>query len=138
MFALRAGLRFAEQPRVLDDDGYLYISGGIKEQIKLRGELKKKAGDKEAYFNHAVNPFRDAVGDKALVITGGIRSCKVIEEILDSGVDMVGLCRPLISEPDFANRILGPGGDIKARCISCNKCLLHIAKHPLKCVHFNK
>ena len=68
------------------------VSGGIKEQIKLRQALKKQAGEKEAYFRHAIQPFRDAIGDKALVITGGIRSRKVIEELLDGGVDMVGIC----------------------------------------------
>lgn len=114
------------------------VSGGIKEQIKLRGALKKQAGEQEAYFRRAIQPFRDAIGDKTLVITGGIRSRKVIEELLDGGVDMVGICRPLISEPDFANKISMLDNYKTARCISCNKCLLRIATQPLKCVEFNK
>ena len=113
------------------------VSGGIKEQIKLRRELKRAAGSREAYFTHAIKPFRSAVGDKPLAVTGGLRSQRAIEETLASGADMVGVCRPIISEPDFPYKIFKPGGDKKARCISCNKCLLHIAEHPLKCVHFN-
>lgn len=114
------------------------VSGGIKEQIKLRGELKKRAGGQEAYFRYAVEPFRDAIGDKTLAITGGIRSRRIIEQILEGEVDMIGVCRPIISEPDFPDKIMQPGAYNRARCISCNKCLLHIANHPLKCVHFNK
>ena len=114
------------------------VSGGIKEQIKLRRELKKQAGEEEAYFKHAIKPFRGAVGDKILSITGGIRSRKVMETLLDEGVDMVGVCRPIISETDFPKKIFETGDYERARCISCNKCLLHIAEHPLKCVHFNQ
>ena len=40
------------------------LSGGIKEQIKLRRMLKKQAGEQEAYFRSAIQPFRDAIGDK--------------------------------------------------------------------------
>lgn len=114
------------------------VSGGIKNQIKLRGNLKRKSGEAEAYFKHAIQPFRDNIGNKILSITGGIRSRKVMEEILGEGVDMVGVCRPIISEPDFPNKILEDEDYKGARCISCNKCLLHIAEHPLKCVHFEK
>lgn len=114
------------------------VSGGIRNQIKLRGDLKKKSGEAEAYFKHAIQPFRDTIGKKILSITGGIRSRKVMEEILDEGVDMVGVCRPIISEPDFPKKIFENGEYKRARCISCNKCLLHIAEHPLKCVHFDK
>ena len=114
------------------------VSGGIKEQLKLRQGLKKQAGEKESYFRQAIQPFRDAIGDKALVLTGGIRSRKVIEELLEGGVDMVGICRPLISEPDFPNKLLKLDDYRTARCISCNQCLLHIAAHPLQCVHFDR
>ena len=114
------------------------VSGGIRNQIELRRNLKKRSGESEAYFKHAIKPFRDAIGNKLLSITGGIRSRKVIEEILGEGVDMVGVCRPIISEPNFPKKIFENGGYKRSRCISCNKCLLHIAEHPLKCVHFEK
>lgn len=114
------------------------VSGGIRNQIKLRRNLKKKSGKAEAYFKNAIQPFRDTIGNKILSITGGIRSRKVMEEILGEGVDMVGVCRPIISEPDFPKKIFENGDYKGSRCISCNKCLLHIAEHPLKCVHFEK
>ena len=113
------------------------VSGGVKEQIKLRSKLKKKAGEKEAYFRDAIRPFRNAVGKKALAITGGIRSPNIMLDLLEEGVDMLGICRPLITEPDFPNKIFDPAQKNSAKCISCNKCLLSIATKPLKCVEFD-
>jgi 2,4-dienoyl-CoA reductase-like NADH-dependent reductase (Old Yellow Enzyme family) len=114
------------------------VSGGVKEQIKLRSKLKKKAGEKEAYFRDAIGPFKNAIGNKTLAITGGIRSLKIMQGLLDEGVDMLGICRPLISEPDLPNKIFNSPEKNTARCISCNKCLLRIASQPLKCVEFDK
>jgi 2,4-dienoyl-CoA reductase-like NADH-dependent reductase (Old Yellow Enzyme family) len=113
------------------------ISGGIKDQIKLRTRLMKEAGDWEAYFHQAIKPFRKAVGKKALTLTGGIRSQRAMEHLLDQGVDYVGMCRPLISEPDLPNRLLLTPDRREARCTSCNKCLIRIATRPLRCVEFD-
>ena len=114
------------------------VSGGVKEQIKLRSKLKKEAGEKEAYFRDAIKPFRKAIGNKALAITGGIRSLNIMQDLIDEGVDMLGICRPLISEPDFPNKIFDSPEKNTAKCISCNKCLLRIATQPLKCFEFDK
>jgi 2,4-dienoyl-CoA reductase-like NADH-dependent reductase (Old Yellow Enzyme family) len=114
------------------------VSGGVKEQIKLRSKLKKKAGEKEAYFRDAIEPFRNAIENKGLAITGGIRSLNIMQGLIEEGVDMLGICRPLISEPDFPNMIFGSPEKNTARCISCNKCLLRIATQPLKCAEFVK
>jgi 2,4-dienoyl-CoA reductase-like NADH-dependent reductase (Old Yellow Enzyme family) len=114
------------------------VSGGVKEQVKLRGRLKEEAGDQEAYFRDAIAPFRKAIGNKALAITGGVRSLDIMQGLIDEGVDMVGMCRPLISEPYFANQIFDSPAQTTARCTSCNKCLLRIAAQPLKCVEFDK
>jgi len=84
-----------------------------------------------------LRPFRNAIGDKALAITGGIRSLNIMQGLIDEGVDMVGICRPLISEPDFPNQIFDAPEKNTARCTSCNKCLLRIATQPLKCVEFD-
>ncbi|MBW2430921.1 MAG: NADH:flavin oxidoreductase [Deltaproteobacteria bacterium] len=114
------------------------VSGGVKEQIKLRNKLKREAGEKEAYFRNAIKPFRNAIGKKALAITGGIRSLNIMQGLIDEGVDLLGICRPLISEPDFPKKIFDSQETKTARCISCNKCLLRIATQPLKCVEFDK
>lgn len=113
------------------------MSGGIKEQMKLRALLKKEAAQREAYFAPAVEAFRRAVGDGGLAITGGVRSLPVMEELLGSGLDLIGLSRPLIAEPDLPKRLLHGPDRRPAKCTSCNRCLARIARQPLKCVEFD-
>ncbi|MCB2192001.1 MAG: NADH:flavin oxidoreductase [Deltaproteobacteria bacterium] len=113
------------------------LSGGVKEQVKLRNRLRREAGDKEAYFLPHLQAFRQAVGDTPLAITGGMRSRQAMEAVLAAGADMVGLSRPLISEPDLPNRLLHGPDRRRSRCTSCNKCLLSIAAEPLCCLEFD-
>ncbi|MCB2227069.1 MAG: NADH:flavin oxidoreductase [Desulfarculaceae bacterium] len=116
--------------------GLIEISGGIKDQIKLRARLKRQVGEAEAYFLPALAAFRAAVGGVPLAITGGLRTRAAMEGVLASGSDLAGLCRPLVSEPDLPQRLLGDAGDAAARCIDCNQCLLAIAEKPLACFNF--
>ncbi len=113
------------------------MSGGIKEQISLRARLKKEAGDREAYFEGAITAFRTAAGDTPLALTGGIRTLSVMEHLLKSGIDLIGVCRPVICEPDFPERLLQGPDRRTAKCTSCNKCLRRIAKQAVKCVEFD-
>ncbi|KJS12630.1 MAG: hypothetical protein VR67_07705 [Peptococcaceae bacterium BRH_c8a] len=114
------------------------VSGGVKDQIRLRAKLKQQAGPGEAYFRFAVKPFKQAIGAKALAVTGGIRSLPIMEELLNDGLDLLGICRPLICEPDLPDKFQAVSKQVTARCISCNKCLLGIANEPVKCVEFCK
>jgi 2,4-dienoyl-CoA reductase-like NADH-dependent reductase (Old Yellow Enzyme family) len=114
------------------------MSGGIKEQAKLRPKLQKEAGAKEAYFLSAVPFFRQAVGNAALALTGGMRSLEVMQGLLKNGIDLIGICRPLICEPNLPNRLLYSPDKRKAKCTSCNKCLIRISRQPVKCVEFDE
>ncbi|GBF32066.1 2,4-dienoyl-CoA reductase [NADPH] [Desulfocucumis palustris] len=131
---------YGEAARRLAEAGVdlVEISGGLKDQVKLRAGLKHQAGGGEAYFRHAVKPFKEALGEKPLAVTGGIRSLQVMEELLNEGADLVGISRPLIFEPDLPSRFLANSKQKTAGCVSCNKCLLGIAGGPLRCVEFNK
>ncbi len=113
------------------------MSGGIKDQIRLRAKLRREAGEAEAYFLPALEAFRAQAPDTPLALTGGLRSPAAMEAALAAGADMLGLSRPLISEPDLSHRLLATQDKRPARCTSCNKCLLHIASQPLKCVEFD-
>jgi len=115
------------------------LSGGIKEQSKLRAKLKVEAGAREAYFIQAIDAMREAMANTstALAVTGGIRSLPVMEEILVKGVDLVGICRPLICEPDLPNRLFFSNDKRPSKCTSCNLCLHHIARQAVKCVEFD-
>jgi 2,4-dienoyl-CoA reductase-like NADH-dependent reductase (Old Yellow Enzyme family) len=82
-------------------------------------------------------PSVEKVGRLPLALTGGLRSRPAMEKALASGADLVGLCRPLISEPNLPRRLLTEKGGPPARCIDCNQCLLAIAQRPLACVNFS-
>lgn len=60
--------------------------------------------------------------DIPIMVVGGIRHFDDMEAVLDAGADMVSISRPFISEPDLITRL--KTGQQKARCVSCNKCII--------------
>ncbi len=59
-----------------------------------------------------------------VTVVGGIRELKDIEEILNSGIDMVSMCRPFICEPDLVDKI-NSGEWQKSACTNCNLCTIY-------------
>lgn len=133
--------QYATVAKILSKMGVdlIELSGGIEKQIQLRARLSKEAGEREAYFYWAIDAMKEATAgtNTALAVTGGIRSIPAMEFLLKNGADFIGVCRPLICEPDLPNRLLHSPDKRQSRCTSCNKCLLHIARQPLKCVEFD-
>jgi 2,4-dienoyl-CoA reductase-like NADH-dependent reductase (Old Yellow Enzyme family) len=80
-----------------------------------------------------LHPFREAYNRAAareirkrtpipLILVGGIRSRAAMDDILAShDADVVALCRPLIREPDLADR-LRDGRATRSTCVNCNAC----------------
>lgn len=101
----------------LVEDGIdlLEISGGTYEHARLLGigaepeeRASKAAGTRrrEAYFLEYAAAMR-ASAHVPLAITGGFRSRQAMERALAEGlVDVVGLARPLVTEPELARRLL--------------------------------
>ena len=76
------------------------------------------------------------VVDIPMSLVGGIRSLTDVEAVLATGIELVSLGRPLISEPDFFNKMVLQ--DVQSRCISCNRCfVLPQLKYGIRCV-FNR
>jgi 2,4-dienoyl-CoA reductase-like NADH-dependent reductase (Old Yellow Enzyme family) len=71
-----------------------------------------------------------------VIAVGGIRNISDIQNIIAGGkADYVSMCRPFIIEPDIVAKFQ-TGQQEKAKCISCNYCLLGIAGGQLlKCYH---
>jgi len=96
----------------------LEISGGTYEQPRMSG-LEGGAMDsskseerlpstiaREAYFLEYAKDIRD-VFDGALMVTGGFRTRAGMDAALEAGAcDMIGLARPMCSDPDIANKLL--------------------------------
>ena len=94
------------------------ISGGLRANNSKKGIRRPS---EEAYFRPLAQLARPVTA-LPLALVGGMRTRGVMEAVLAAGeADFISLCRPLISEPDFPNR-LKTGEQEKSRCISSNNC----------------
>ena len=103
---------------MLNEEGLdlLEISGGNYEQPKLLGigglepvfeeKVQESTRAREAYFfDYAVEARR--VAKMPLMVTGGFRSADGMNDALSGGdVDMIGIGRPLCTDPDFPAKIM--------------------------------
>jgi 2,4-dienoyl-CoA reductase-like NADH-dependent reductase (Old Yellow Enzyme family) len=97
------------------------ISGGIggDKNINVRPGIRTE--EDEAYFRPLAQQTRQA-SQIPLILVGGFRSLQVMEDVLAAGdADFISVCRPLICEPDFPDR-LHHGLAEKSACISGNRC----------------
>jgi 2,4-dienoyl-CoA reductase-like NADH-dependent reductase (Old Yellow Enzyme family) len=91
------------------------------EENPARQKINKP--EKEAYNLGLALRIKEAVSCPVMVV-GGIRSYEIAEKtIREDGMDYIAMARPLIREPDLANRWL-QGDQSPARCISCNSCFM--------------
>ncbi len=75
----------------------------------------------ESYFAEFAAKLKDTV-KCVVMLTGGNKTYESIENVLqESNVDLIGLSRTLVSEPDLVSRWM-KDSTIKSRCISCNHC----------------
>ena len=112
---LRGGFNLEECVRVahwLAEDGVdlLEISGGTYEQLSLLGveptEVRESTRKREAYFVEYARQISDAARIP-LMITGGFRRRSIMEEVIQSGeVDIVGLARPLCTQPACSTHLI--------------------------------
>lgn len=71
-----------------------------------------------------------------LLLVGGIRSDAHIRQVLEAGLDMVSLFRPLICQPDLVLRL--QQGPYTSPCLSCNQCFAAIGTEGRTCVLHTK
>lgn len=78
----------------------------------------KKAGERAYYLPEALAIRSVGV---PVILVGGLRERRQMEEILAAGIDMVAMSRPLIREPDLPRKL--QQGQEKSACIGCNSCM---------------
>jgi 2,4-dienoyl-CoA reductase-like NADH-dependent reductase (Old Yellow Enzyme family) len=126
MDGMEGGLTAEEGVQVaaaLDEMGLdgVEISGGISGGGDLSTRKGINSEAKEAYFRPLAQKARP-VTRLPIILVGGFRSRSVMEEVLATGdADFISICRPLICEPDFPNR-LRLGQQERSACISANLC----------------
>lgn len=117
---LEEGLQVAAALREMGFDA-VEVSGGLddgKRPLSIRPGIRSEDG--EAYFRPWARQVRAAT-DLPLLLVGGLRSRRVMEDVLASGdADFISLSRPLICEPDLPRRLWD--GQERAACISGSRC----------------
>lgn len=109
----------------LSDDGIaaIEVSGGSEASADKLGPARAKVHkeEDEAYLADLSSAMKAAVPVPVITV-GGVRSLKVIGDILDGGkADYVAMSRPFIREPHLVARWQA-GDTQKATCMSCNGC----------------
>ena len=97
------------------------ISGGIGGGRNLNTRPGIKHEGHEAYFRPLVKRARQAT-KLPLIMVGGLRTKAIMEDVIASGdADFVSMCRPLICEPDFPERMRSED-QARSSCLSGNSC----------------
>ncbi len=93
-----------EQPRMIDFDR--------KDPLASHKNKRESTRKREAYFLEFVPKLSSAV-DIPIMVTGGFRSATAMESaISDDNVDIIGLGRPLVIDPEGAAKLLA--GEVDA------------------------
>jgi 2,4-dienoyl-CoA reductase-like NADH-dependent reductase (Old Yellow Enzyme family) len=105
---------------------YFAIQGKSESQkrklIQKLKAMKNEVKFEEAYLRPFAREIRKGT-DIPLILPGGQRTVSVMEDILREGdADFIGLCRPLIRDPDFPNKVRK--GLKRSDCLNCNRCLV--------------
>ena len=93
---------------------------------KLSKYLKAQKDDVKFKENYLL-PFAKEIKkfiDIPLILPGGLRTVRVMEETIQGGdADFIGLCRPMIRDPEFPNKVR-KGFVTRSDCLNCNRCLV--------------
>lgn len=113
----RGGFDEEESMAVVDSLGdagvdLLEISGGTFESTAMMTGAAESTRAREAYFLDYAERVR-ARARMPLMLTGGLRSAAAMEAALASGaIDVCGVARPLVLEPDIAQRLVAGNGAV--------------------------
>lgn len=109
---MRGGLTEEESAQVavsLAEAGIdlIEISGGTYERPAMTGRTQQvPQSDSEAYFLSYAEKIRTRI-NTPVALTGGFRTAAGMAAAVDkNGIDMVGLARPIVIDPELPNRIL--------------------------------
>jgi 2,4-dienoyl-CoA reductase-like NADH-dependent reductase (Old Yellow Enzyme family) len=111
------------------------LSAFQKMATKLVAPLLVKRHRPIRMFNvSAANAIKKNI-DLPIIVVGGIRTIEEMTFILENEKsDYISLCRPLIIEPNLANK-LKEGKQKESRCIDCAFCLMGVISRQLRCYY---
>ncbi|RGY82054.1 oxidoreductase [Dorea sp. AM58-8] len=93
------------------------VSCGLNPSLQYQIDSNFLPDGWRSYMSRAV---KDKFG-KPVINTGNYRDPKIVEKVLESGdVDIVGMGRGLIAEPNWVKKVQSGEEDMLRKCISCN------------------
>ena len=93
------------------------VSCGLNPSLQYQIDSNFLPDGWRSYMSKAV---KDKFG-KPVINTGNYRDPKIVEKVLESGdVDIVGMGRGLIAEPNWVKKVQSGKEDMLRKCISCN------------------
>ena len=101
------------------------------EALELSGYDCSPIGKVNAPYFFSRAAYLAAETELPIILVGGIRKMKDVEEALAAGITAVSVSRPLMRDPDFFTRLLN-GED--SRCISCGRCGGGAIRRKYRCV----
>ena len=90
----------------------------------------------EAYFLEDAMKLRAEI-KLPLILVGGLKSKKIIEEVLEKGFDFVQIARALIHDPSFINK-LKSGEITESGCQCSNYCIARMYSGEMACFQHQK
>ncbi|MDR2556594.1 MAG: NADH:flavin oxidoreductase [Bacteroidales bacterium] len=107
----------------------------LKAMIRLFGRIIiPTVPFKEKYFLEDAKKFRAEL-KLPLIYVGGLTSRKAIEEVLESGFELVQMARVLVNDTDFVNKMRAADMEYKSGCKHSNYCIGRMYSKNMQCHH---
>jgi 2,4-dienoyl-CoA reductase-like NADH-dependent reductase (Old Yellow Enzyme family) len=120
---------------VILDEWEMYKNKGFLFRFIMKefgSKLMRPIPFTEGYNRESAKSIKKKVNVPIFAI-GGMIDPAFMEETIQSGeADYISLCRALITDPDFPNKIREGSREI-SRCIHCNLCLFYLATRSVRC-----
>ena len=98
--------------------------------IEISGANFKKYKQSTPYYLENALKIKDNV-NVPIILVGGFRNIKQMEDALEKGIDFISMCRPFIVDEDFLQKL--KNGE-ESRCINCNQCFEIFKTKHKRCV----
>lgn len=99
---------------------------------KFGSKLIKPIPFTQGYNRESANIIKKNVNIPIFAVGGMIDPVFMEKTIQDKDADYISLCRALITDPKFPNKIKA-GSREPSRCIHCNLCLYYLASRSVRC-----
>lgn len=107
----------------------------LKLGLKLAGRMMiPTVPFKEAYFLEDAKKFRKEINIPLIYVGGLVRRSK-IDEVLDSGFELVQMARALVHDTDFVNKMKETDGEYCNGCKHSNYCIGRMYTLEMRCHH---